>query len=136
MSEPVITVVRKWKRKRKRVRSLQERFESFYIPEPNSGCWLWEGRVDRRGYGRLKEIGRKFLAAHRLSWTLHRSEIPPGMYVLHKCDTPLCVNPDHLFLGTHLDNMRDMVQKGRARGKPRPSNRFPYITSNPSRPVL
>lgn len=107
---------RKWKRNRKRVRSLQERFDSFYIPEPNTGCWLWESRADRGGYGWLKEIGRKYLRAHRLSWTLHRGEIPPGMCVLHKCDTPACVNPDHLFLGTHLDNARDRVQKGRGRG--------------------
>jgi hypothetical protein len=94
-------------------KTLEERFDAKYIPEPNSGCWLWESGFDGWGYGRLK-YRRKYLAAHRLSWTIHRGEIPTGMWVLHKCDTPVCVNPDHLFLGTHRDNMRDMVQKGRS----------------------
>lgn len=55
------------------------------------------------------------LAAHRASWVIHYGPIPPGMHVLHKCDNGLCVRPDHLFLGTHADNMRDMGDKGRAR---------------------
>ena len=94
----------------------EARFEQLYIPEPNSGCWLWEGRTGH-GYGRLKYAGHQ-ISAHRLSWILHRGEIPQGMWVLHKCDTPLCVSPDHLFLGTHLDNVRDRERKGRGHLRP------------------
>jgi hypothetical protein len=78
-------------------------------------CWEWLGRPDRQGYGRLTKSG---LMAHRYAWGLERGPIAPGghygtMCVLHKCDNPLCVRVDHLFLGTHSDNMRDMWTKGR-----------------------
>lgn len=96
--------------------SLYERFDAAYLPEPMSGCWLWENKLDHKGYGRFK-INGKGDRAHRVSWILHRGDIPLGMFVLHKCDVPCCVNPDHLFLGNHIVNMADMVQKGRqARG--------------------
>jgi hypothetical protein len=87
-------------------------FEDKYIPEPMSGCWLWLGYVNRDGYGTLTHHGRVYMA-HRFSWALHRGEIPSGMLVLHKCDTPACINPDHLFLGTHTDNQADKMRKGR-----------------------
>ena len=89
-------------------------FDERYIPEPNSGCWLWLGRLGRGGYAEQVSHGRRgYIIAHRYSWLIHRGEIPPGLWVLHKCDTPSCVNPDHLFLGTALDNARDRAQKGR-----------------------
>jgi hypothetical protein len=92
----------------------QAKFNSRVIPEPNSGCWLWTGAVRGCfGYGETREMGRKVLA-HRMSYQLHRGKIPDGMCVLHKCDVPLCVNPDHLFLGTYSDNRRDCIRKGRA----------------------
>ncbi len=85
-------------------------FEDSYIPEPNSGCWLWIGPTDNNGYGLYCCDGRR--GAHRESWT--RAFGHPGkLHVLHKCDNPPCVNPDHLFLGTQLDNNRDMYLKGR-----------------------
>lgn len=83
----------------------------FYksIPEPMSGCWLWEGSLQTRGYGWAGGI-----TAHRLSYKVHRGDIPDGLHVLHRCDQRSCVNPDHLWLGTHADNMADMSKKGRA----------------------
>ena len=97
-------------------------FDERYIPEPNSGCWLWEGCVNDDGYGRIGSRGHRYIA-HRLSWILHRGAIPSGMCVLHKCDTPACVNPDHLFLGTRHDNARDMVRKSRHLYRPKPTPR-------------
>lgn len=88
------------------------RFHAKYVPEPNTGCWLWEGATIRSGYGRHNINGVQ-MGAHRASWIIHNGDIPDGMHVCHKCDTPPCVNPDHLFLGTHADNMRDMQAKER-----------------------
>lgn len=76
------------------------------------GCWLWTGSKIPQGYGRVR-IDGKALATHRVSWEMHRGPIPKGLHVLHYCDEPACVNPNHLFLGTHTDNMRDMFAKGR-----------------------
>lgn len=78
-------------------------------------CWPWIGSRKPMGYGHLI-INRKDYNAHRLSWELENGPIPAGMHVLHKCDNQPCVNPSHLFLGTHTDNMHDMDAKGR---KPR-----------------
>lgn len=80
--------------------------------EKTSSCWFWRGRNNGIGYGRLS-FGQKSLYAHRISYELAYGTIPEGMYVLHRCDTPPCVNPAHLFLGTAADNTADMVSKGR-----------------------
>ncbi len=80
------------------------------------GCWLWVGAKQHNGYGYLHSGGhsiRKPLRAHRVSWELHNGPIPDGLRVLHSCDTPCCVNPAHLFLGTQSDNMKDCAAKGR-----------------------
>jgi hypothetical protein len=76
------------------------------------GCWLWTAGKTGVGYGTFI-IDGKSVGAHRHSYALHYGPIPPGMLVCHRCDNPLCVRPDHLFLGSHLDNMRDMAAKGR-----------------------
>jgi hypothetical protein len=86
------------------------KFEQRYIPEPFSGCWLWTGNASK--YGHFQANGVQTLA-HRVSWMIHHGGIPKGMFVCHKCDTPLCVNPAHLFLGTQKDNMGDAKVKGR-----------------------
>ena len=92
--------------------------EENSIPEPNSGCWLWEGYCNPDGYGQRK-INGKSIRMHRLSFELYNGGIPANLHVLHRCDNPMCCNPEHLFLGTHSDNMKDMWSKGRhVRPKP------------------
>jgi len=93
------------------------KFEQRYIPEPNTGCWLWTAALSPSGYGSVWPEGRRVgtsWRAHRLAYVLFRGDIPEGMQVLHRCDTPSCVNPDHLFLGTPADNKRDERAKGRS----------------------
>ena len=75
-------------------------------------CWEWTGKWRSNGYGIIK-VGDHGYIASRIAWLLSNGPIPEGLDVLHRCDNPLCVNPDHLFLGTHTDNMRDMAAKGR-----------------------
>src|SRR5258706_523265 len=78
-------------------------------------CWLWTGATHPAGYGVIGRGARGAgnIRATHASWLLHKGPVPAGKWLLHKCDNPRCVNPDHLFLGTHLDNMRDCVAKGR-----------------------
>lgn len=77
-------------------------------------CWLWTGSSRAQGHGYFWYDG-VVGCAHRFSWLASGGEIPDGLHVLHKCDNGRCVNPDHLFLGTHDDNMQDMIRKGRQR---------------------
>jgi hypothetical protein len=79
--------------------------------DTNGGCWLWGKSLFRGGYGKLSS-GKNAAAAHREMWALTNGD-PGSLYVLHRCDVRCCINPDHLFLGTHTDNMRDMARKGR-----------------------
>ena len=91
---------------------LIDRIEFLSIPEPNSGCLLWLGNLDSRGYPRLNVDGRRFYVS-RLVWELHRGSIPPKLQACHKCDNPVCIEVNHLFLGTIKDNADDRDRKGR-----------------------
>jgi len=94
-----------------------------YVSSPD-GCWLWKGPILKTGYGRICSK-RKNFSTHRVSYEYHHGIIPFGMNVLHKCDVRHCVNPKHLFLGTHQDNMDDCVAKGRTtHGRNHPNARL------------
>lgn len=97
----------------------KRRFEAKFIPEPNSGCWLWEAGIVGVGYGafQCKEAGG---LSHRAAWLLYRGPIPDGAHVCHHCDVRICVNPDHLFLGDNAANVADRVRKGRTVSVPGP----------------
>lgn len=92
-----------------------KRFEANYVPVTESGCWLWTGS-SRKGYGRLR-YQSKMLGAHRFSYLMFKGEIPKGLFVCHRCDVTECVNPDHLFLGTNSENLKDAFNKGRLSSK-------------------
>lgn len=95
-------------------RPLADRFWEK-VQRTEDGCWPWTGATYPFGYGAIGRGHMRVEAAHRVSWELHHGPIPAGLKVLHRCDNPPCVNPEHLFLGTQADNMRDKQLKGRAR---------------------
>lgn len=104
--------------------SIRDSFMNKFELDFWTGCWLWTASTDQKGYGHLRHGGKDY-KAHRLSYEFHIGPIPEGegfhgMCVMHKCDTPGCVNPEHLTLGTNLDNIKDMWAKGReSRGEER-----------------
>jgi hypothetical protein len=96
-------------------KTLRERFDDKWEPELNTGCWLWTGADSRLGYGRMRlpvPEARTVNATH-VAWMVYRGPIPDGVVLCHRCDTPQCVNPDHLFLGTLSENIMDSINKGR-----------------------
>lgn len=108
------------RRRRRRSTAKADRFWRYVRRSTDeNGCWLWTGSTVTGGYGRLAvgsrtDGSRRIERAHRIAWELDNLQcVPAGMFVLHRCDTPACVNPDHLFLGTHQDNLLDADAKGR-----------------------
>lgn len=98
----------------------KERFDRKWKKASN-GCWLWQANsrkpVKGNDYERgIFRINKRNIHAHRAAWIIYKGEIPNGLHVLHKCNNALCVNPDHLYLGTHQQNMRDMVDSYRCGG--------------------
>lgn len=87
------------------------------VEREGDGCWEWQGGRFRAQYGRHVSSG-PLSQAHRASWIFFNGPIPSGLFVCHRCDNPPCCNPDHLFLGTHQDNMVDCLRKGRANKRP------------------
>ena len=95
------------------VRTLKQKFMKRFFDkiDKTESCWNFTG-ANRNGYGCMKFNGA-LIDAHRISWIIHFGEIPKGLFICHKCDNRKCVNPDHLFLGTQKDNMKDCFNKGR-----------------------
>jgi hypothetical protein len=118
-------------------RPIAERFAEKYEIVPWSGCWLWTGStMANGGYGKITyhQGDQKQMGAHRVSWLLHKGPIPEGLWVLHRCDVPACVNPEHLFLGTAKENIEDCIRKGRNKTRPK-TGRKPRVYIRKGRPI-
>jgi predicted transcriptional regulator len=94
-----------------RLKTLEEKFHRYV--DKTGPCWIWTKSRNSKKYGQICIGSGKSMQAHRYSYELYKGPIPKGYVICHTCDNPLCANPDHLFAGTHMDNIRDMVSKGR-----------------------
>ena len=121
------------------MKTLKERILKLSTPEPNTGCWLWIGSSDPDGYGSIYLNRKERHRAHRISYKAFNGDFDSNLLVCHQCDVPSCVNPDHLFLGTHQDNVKDMDKKGRRalkQGELNPSHKLSNDQVNAIRSLL
>jgi hypothetical protein len=124
------------------LRPPEERFWAIVDKDGPDGCWLWAGRTSRGGYGQFVPTDRggkrdQPVGAHRYAWALLHGPIPDGLFVLHQCDNPSCVNPVHLHLGTHEENMAEMATRNRAlTGANNPAARFSPLQARQVRTLL
>jgi len=88
-----------------------------YVDKQEGGCWIWTGSLNHRGYGKFSWKKQKTALASRVSYELFKEPIEDQLFICHTCDVPSCVNPDHLFAGSHMENMLDMIDKGRQNAK-------------------
>jgi hypothetical protein len=109
---------------------------AMFIPVPEAGCWLWDGSWNGNKRGQLHIDGEGMIMAPRFFYQHHVGPIADGLFVCHKCDTPACVNPDHLYLGTHTDNMRDRRRKGRGWNPPGEGNPNSRLTEQVVRAIF
>lgn len=93
--------------------TVEERFWAKVDKDTPSGCWMWTAHRNQWGYGVFSGEGRRLILAHRFSFRATQGPTPEGKIVCHTCDNPACVNPAHLYLGTHWDNAQDCVRRGR-----------------------
>lgn len=117
-------------------KNFEERFWSKAERKDKDSCWNWKAYKNRDGYGNFSIDGSRRWNAHRISYAITNGEIPKGMSVCHKCDNPSCVNPNHLFLATHKENMRDKSEKGRAKTRKLTQEQKEFIKNSPLKPKV